>query len=406
MMLIVVAWRNIWRHPLRSRVIAAAIGLGLASGIFLMSFSWGMNEERVRRGIRNELSHIQIHHPKFHDEQETLLAIPGSTDIVRQLRNRADVQAVSGRVLVNGMAASASGAYGVQMTGIEPDDENDVTQLRSMLIEGHYFDGQVKNPLLIGKKLADKLKLRLRSKIVLTFQDEDHELISAAFRIVGVYRSVNGRLEERKVFVRSSDLVRHLSDENPLHEIAILIQQPDSIDTVAFSLQRQWPGTLVETWRELSPELRLVVDSFDQIMAIVISVLMLAMAFGIINTMLMAVLERFKELGMLMAVGMNRIRVFIMIVLETVFLSGMGALGGFAIGLLVVSYFGYVGIDISALGAEGLAEFGVTSMVYPKLALSHYLQIATIVVATSILASLYPAWKALRLQPAEAIRKI
>jgi ABC-type lipoprotein release transport system permease subunit len=160
-----------------------------------------------------------------------------------------------------------------------------------------------------------------------------------------------------------------------------------------------------ETWQEIAPELGYADEMMKQILYIIIGIILLALSFGIINTMLMAVLERKRELGMLMSVGMNKTKVFTMIVVETLFISLVGGPLGVLLGFVTITYFGSAGIDLSVVG-KGLEEFGISTMIYPKLESSFYLNVTIMVMIAALLASIYPAIKALQLKPAEAVRAI
>jgi ABC-type lipoprotein release transport system permease subunit len=256
---------------------------------------------------------------------------------------------------------------------------------------------------VVGEKLAEKLRLRLRSKLVLTFQTTDGQLVSASFRVAGIYKSINTKYDELNVFVRDTDLQSLLGKEGVVHEIAVLLN--DNRQTVAFSKDYAgaYPKLLVQWWGEIMPELQLAIETFDQIMGIIIFIILLALAFGIINTMLMAVLERVKELGMLMAVGMNRKRVFLMIMYETIMLMVVGAPLGLLMGYFTITGLGQVGIDLSHWG-EGLSSYGFNAIIYPKLEGDKYLKILVQVVVVTLVSALIPARRALKLNPVDAIR--
>ena len=171
-------------------------------------------------------------------------------------------------------------------------------------------------------------------------------------------------------------------------------------------LSGTYPKAKFESWKELAPELGLMIDSFDQYMIIFIIIILLALSFGIVNTMLMAVLERVREIGMLMAIGMNRWRVFSLIALETLYLVVIASPLGLLLAYLTINHLGEVGMDLSGLYQEGYAAYGFKSFIYPKLENIYYFRIFIMVSITAILASIYPAVTAIRLNPVSAIRKI
>ncbi|MEM6629485.1 MAG: FtsX-like permease family protein [Bacteroidota bacterium] len=402
-MLSSISWKNVWRNRTRSMVVILAIMLGIAGGIFLLSFSWGMSVQRAQNRIETEISHIQIHHPQFKDDQEVKYLLASGETILQDIQNDARVKSATGRLIVGGMISSAKAGTGVRIQGVLPKTEAAVTQLPSKLMEGAYFEDVRRNPILIGQKLAEKLQVKLKNKVVLTFQDTQGEIVSGAFRIAGIFKTVSSQYDTREVFVRQSDLRKILNLEKGVHEIALLLQDSEEVDSFQNMLASGHPDALVEDWYTLAPDLRLFFESFEAVMQIFLLIIMLALAFGIINTMLMAILERRQELGMLMSIGMNRRKIFFMIMLETLFLSIVGGILGLLLGFSLVSIFGHIGIDLSGI-EDSLEMLGMNPVVYPDIESSFYSRVALSVVLTAILSSLYPAYKALRLNPVEAVR--
>lgn len=403
-MIIAVAWRNIWRSKTRSLVILIAICLGLASGIFYMAFYKGMVDQRINTAIKTEASHIQIHHKEYLNNPDKKFVINQTDSILNVINTIEGVQATSSRILLNTMIQSPTTGSGVKVTGIVPEDEKQVTNLYSKITEGSYFEEGKRNPIVIGRKLADKLKVKLKSKVVITLQDMEGNMTGASFRIEGIFETSNTVFDEMSVFVRNSDISRIMvMNENSSHEIAVLLQQNEQLDAVDQALIADFPGLDIKTWREIMPEVSLVESSFGLTMFIFIGIILLALLFGIVNTMLMAVLERTKELGMLMAIGMNKIRVFNMILLETVMLSIFGGACGIVLGWALNLYYGVVGIDLGTW-STAYKSMGFDTLVYTKLTMDVTIDIAIMVIITGILAAIYPALKALKLKPADAIR--
>ena len=405
-MLIKIAWRNVWRNKARSIIVILSIAVGLTAGIFYTAFSFGMINDHLKRSINEYLSHIQIHHPDFDKTQQGNNMIEGGEEILSEVSTDERVKASTGRTLVGGMVSSANSGSGAVIFGIMPQHENEVTSLKDKVIEGDYFEGIKRNPVLIGKKLAEKLKVNVRNKIVLTFQDANGDITAGAFRVVGIYKSINASYEEMNVYVRMEDLNRLKGNEDKaMNEIAILLNSNDDLDQMHTVVKNIAPNQKVETWKELSSELEYMVSMFKQYMYIFIGIILLALIFGIVNTMLMAVLERTRELGMLMSIGLNKVRIFFMIVLETVFLSLVGGPMGIAISAALVAYFGNVGVDLSMF-STAFEQLGYSSIIYPEIEPSYYIEIGLMAVGAAVFAAIYPARKALQLNPSEAVRKI
>lgn len=210
--------------------------------------------------------------------------------------------------------------------------------------------------------------------------------------------------DETTVFVRAEDLANLLKmDVNDAHELAILLDDNEQLDASKEKITGLFPKMDVQSWMDLMPEVAIVKQSMNLTMYITIIIILLAMGFSIVNTMLMSVLERVKELGMLMAIGMNRMKIFAMIVLETVYLSLVGGLLGVILGVLLSKYFGKVGIDLGIWG-KGLEAYGYDTIIYPIIHPDYVVITTLLIVATGILSAVYPAYKALKLNPSEALR--
>jgi ABC-type lipoprotein release transport system permease subunit len=398
------AWRNMWRNKLRSLVIIAAVTLGIFAGIFLISFMNGMLNARIQSIVGTEMSHIQVHQPGFLENNQFSLRINHADSILAKVKATPGVLAASKRIIINCMAASAETGTGVRITGIDPADEKKVTQLHSRILEGNYFDETSRNPIVVSERLAEKLKVGLKNKIIITVQDVNNNITGGAFRIVGIYRTDNQMFDGSNVYVLNTDIAR-LTGLPPdvTHEIAITVTDNGAAEAVAQTLSAELPDLDVKDWQQLSPEAGYLVSAMTQYMFIFLIIILLALSFGIVNTMLMVIMERVHELGMLMAIGMNRKRIFIMIMLETIYLSLTGGVIGIIIGFVVSKYLGRVGINLNAW-KEAFAELGYSTNIYPDIDSKTMIITAIMVIIAGVISSLYPAYRALKLNPSESIR--
>lgn len=404
-MIFQMAWRNIWRNKVRSAVIIMSIALGLFAGLFMMGLYDGILRSRLKTVIEQEVGHLQLHHPDYKVDYEAAFTIPVWDELSGKLSTIPDIKAATARSLAQGMLATSTGSTGVQIIGVFPETENEVSLLSSKLIEGEGFVFGKRNQTLIGKKLADKMKLNTGNKLVLTFTDKDLTIVSAAFRVAGIYQSDNTPLDERNVYVYADDLNRLMSLENECHEVAILLTHDKALNAVQRTINEMVPTLLVENWKQVSPETLMMIETTDTYSIIFIGIIMLALMFGIINTMLMAVLERTREIGMLVALGMNKTRLFMLVLWETVLLTVAGAPFGFVLAWTVIKYYGRVGIDISSFAGDAMSGFGFSSLMYPEFPWTKLLTVLYIICFTAFVASLFPSYKALRLVPVEAMRQ-
>ena len=403
-MIISVSWRNIWRNRTRSLVILTAIGLGIFVGVFAVAFMLGWVNQRLDSVINTEVSHLQIHHPRYLESREIDNYIPEAGQMLTGISGMEHVKAASARLLVNCMIASAETGAGIRLNGIDPQKERLVTDIHEKITEGDYFEGDASNLVVIGEKLAERLNVGLRSRVVITLAEMDGTLTGGAFRVAGIYKTANTAFDETTVFVPYTGLRDLLKiEDGAAHQVAVLLGEDNMEDRVAGKLRERWEGVEVMTWTDLMPEAQLLHEQMALMMYIFVGIILLALAFGIVNTMLMVIIERTKELGMLMAVGMNRVRVFGMVVLESVFLCLTGGAAGMVLALLGTAVTGRTGINISAW-AEGLEAMGFDSVVYPQIGFDYVIRITVMVIVAGILSAIYPARKAIRLKPAEALR--
>lgn len=401
-----IAWKNIGRSKTRSLVVILSIIIGVWAVIFLMAFSLGMGDSYVKNAIKYQYSHLQMHHMNFDEDHAVDQYIPYDTVL---LNSYTTVKYHTARIILNGMLSTGHGARGVWIKGVLPYKENDISGIAEKIVEGDFLNENDVKGILVSKKLTQKFRLKLKSRVVLTFQDMTGEMKSSAFRVMGIFNTGNAMLDEGQVIVNQSG-IRPLIFSDSLsslafHEIAIEQKKLEWIDTTQKQLQSDFPQLRVQNYKEVAPDLGLLETQIRTSGFIFIGIFMLALIFGIINTMLMAVLERYKELGMLQAIGMTKSKVFNMVVLETLLLSMVGVPVGFLFGWISVSLFQKNGLDVSAF-AKGNEQFGISSRIFPILDINLFIQLGIAVAITALIASIYPAVKAIKLKPVEAMRKI
>jgi len=239
--------------------------------------------------------------------------------------------------------------------------------------------------------------------VVLTFQDAEGTLCRASFRISGIYKTLNTTWDEFHLYVHHEDLEQTLGA--PLvHEVLVRFTETVDTDEKTLELAAVLPNDMsLKSWKQVNPELGFADDMMAIMLVLVLGIIMMALLFGIINNMLMAILERRRELGMLMAVGMNKRKLFLMILLETLMLGFVGGPIGIVLSDLSTRIMMRIGVDLTSK-KEGLAELGVQSIIYPEIVPEYYIIIAIMVVTTALIASILPAVRALKLNPVEAIR--
>tara|TARA_Y100000816_G_scaffold181789_1_gene131605 strand:- start:144 stop:1370 length:1227 start_codon:yes stop_codon:yes gene_type:complete len=403
--LIKIAWRNIWRNKLRSLVVIISIIFGLLGGIIMIAMSYGLNEERMNNAVDTYLSHIQIHNNSFSEDYNIKHTIDNLNLIEEALNNDERVISYTKRIVLNGMLSNSNGSYGIQVKGVDPDTEIKVTNTYDKIIDGEYFKSKRDNTILVGKKLADRLNLKLKSKVVITFQDENYELTSLLFRVEGIFRSGNSRYDETNVFVKNISIIKNLPRFSGYHEIPILLNDINLRGEVKEDLIPISTNNIVEGWDDISKELAYANEMLAAVLYIFMMIILSGLSFGVINTMLMAILERKKEIGMLMSIGMDRYKIFLMISIETIFLSMIALPFGLILSYVIVEYYSVVGIDLSIVEA-GLENFGVGTRLYFKVPNEEYFIVSFMVLIISIVSSIFPSIRALKINPVEATKTI
>ncbi|MDG1396068.1 MAG: FtsX-like permease family protein [Flavobacteriales bacterium] len=399
-----IAWRNIWRTPMRSLIVIGSIVMGIWAGIFVVAFSYGLNKQRTESRIKNAISHIQIHHPEYQKEYDSKFYLKEPDQLNSVLESDKSIESYAFRTLLNGMVSSPIKSNGVRIIGVNKNQEKELTTIYSGLVKGTYFESKRRNPILIGEALAEKLKVKLQSKVVITFQDTENTIISGAFRVCGIYKTQYSKYDQGTVFIENKDLHRLLKSEN-FHQVALLCNSINQVDSTYNSLKTNLPEYEVKDWKSIAPELAYADKIMESWLFLIMIIIMLALIFGIINTMLMAVFERRKELGMLMAIGMNRSKIFLLILIETLFLSLIGAPTGLVLGALTIKITSETGINLAFI-SKGLENVGLGSVIYPQIESYFYLFITVMVFLFTLIAAIYPSRKALMLKPTEAIRTI
>jgi putative ABC transport system permease protein len=386
-------------------IVISAIALGVAAACFSAALMFGMASQKINAAIGNEVSSIQLHHPDFLDNYDIQDSIAQPEHVAEVISHMQGVKSVSERSVITGMIMSASSSAGIRINAVDPNAEKLVTNIHSDFCStcGTYLNVGKHNQIIISSKLAEKLKVRVKSKIILRFQGIAGTIIDGAYKICGIYKTSNGVFDEINVFIDRKELSAQLNNQLPVNEIAVMLSNNDRVVQTATLIRSANPHLSVLTWDQLQPELGLLTGLLTVSLFFLQAIILAALAFGIVNTMLMVVLERIHELGMLVAIGMNRLKLFRLIMLETVFLSVTGGFFGISISILVTTLAAHTGIDLSSL-AKGIESLGFDSIIYPEIRMSFFIGTTILVIITGILSSIYPARLALKINPADAVR--
>lgn len=404
-MIIKISWRNIWRNKMRSLIIMLSVAIGIFAGIMVLSLYKGMIKSRIKTVIYTETGHLQIHDSSFKKDFEPIYYLKEGSEIVKYLNKMPEVKAIATRTVATGMLSTTTGSAGIKINGINDEEEISVSQLNKKIKEGKTFGNTKQNQIYIGQKIANKMKLKIGSKLVLTCMDTSNQIVSSSFKVTAIYESDNAPFDEMNVYVRQSILNEMLGTGNQFHELSIILKKDESVVSVQEQIKQKYKSYLVESWKKLSAETDLMVNTIDITSYIVIGIILFALAFGIINTMLMAILERTREIGMMMALGMNRRMLFLLVLTETFFLTIMGTPVGLLASWFLANYYGKHGFSWGETEKEMLTRFGFNTTIYTSFPGEKVLMVILFVVVTALFSCIYPSIKALQLKPVDALRK-
>jgi ABC-type lipoprotein release transport system permease subunit len=412
-----LAWRNLWRNRRRTFIAMAAIAFGYAMLLFVACLMAGLRWQMIENGTCLVMSQIQVHAPGYYPNRAIQKTLGGShgTDVGAMLTKIAAdprISAAAPRVYGYGLLSAAHRSAGVELMGIVPDREPDVTTLGSHLTRGSYLTARIPMGVVIGEKLASTIGIEVGSEIVLITQAADGSMGNDSYTVVGVFRTGLDSVD-RGLVVMSLPSLQQLLNLTPgrVHEVGIKLKDISAARNLAAALNLDLARTVpvvVSPWPDLAPELANYVE-FNRGVTFALFIIFFMMAvIGVMNTMLMAVFERTRELGMLMALGMRPVAVIVLIMAEAAGLAIASLIVGGAISIPLLWYLQVHGLDLGGATGEVVSVAGVVvgHLWYGRQDFPAYGQAAVGLAATALVSALYPAWRAAHFRPTEAIRKV
>ena len=412
--LLVIAWRNLLRGWRRSAVVLVAMTVGLSACLLLVGWNHGLLGQMVENAVSTRLGHLVVVAPGYRQNPDVQRNLPESGREIAAAIERFPGAHASPRLVGDGLLQSSRRSSRVQLVGVYPAQEARVSIVDDSLVEGHFplpapTTGARSLPeIAIGVAMAERLRVKLGDKVVVHAPGEAG---LGAFRVAGIFRTSASQFDRSVAFLRLEDAQRLLAVPDRVTEVAVSLDDPEQLPALqAFTraeLARTQPESALDvlTWAEREPRLAAMLDLMANTAWIVYGAVFLAMAFGIANALLMMVYERIREFGMLRALGLQARRLLALVLLESILMTVAGTLFGLALGVPIVLWIGHVGLDLSRFAA-GLTEFGISTTIYARIEPRDVALPIVVALITAVLAALWPAWKAARLRPAEAIRHI
>ena len=395
-----LSWRNLWRHRRRNTILLIAIAIAVAGVVLLNSLLRGMQVDMENSVIENLTGHVKVLQPGYLDDP----SVANGFEVTEGWDLDLPPEAVAGwtsRVRVPAVIMSERETRGVQLVGIDPAREH-ISFLDDVVIEGEGLSGPDDRRVMVGAGLAEQLETKVGRRLVLVMQGADGRNREAGYRIAGIYRAEIAGLEKAFVFTGEATL-QDLLDTLVVTEVSVRLTDSSHEASILGRMVDAFVGLDVRSWRDLEPQAAMLVEFMDNAVFIYFLVIMSALVFGLVNTLVTAVMERVRELGMLRALGMRPRSVVAQVVVESSLIMLVGVAGGLLIAAGVYSLIAD-GIDLTAFD-DSLASFGVRPIFVPVIQIGDVILVAVLSLILGLLASFYPARRAVKLKPLDALRR-
>ncbi len=406
-----MAWRNIWRNPRRTILTICAITFASVLLVFMLSFQFGSYETMINTSVKISTGHLQVRSERYQKKKNIRFVISDPHKIGGLLDTIPEVDAYTFRGQAFALISSKDRSYGTLVTGIEPDREARVSRLKKLVREGNFLTPADNNGAVVGKLLAKNLRVSIGDELTLLGQGRDGSFAATVVRVKGIFSSGLDEFDRSAVQIPLATFQDTFSMGRAVHEIVVIGRSLSDVSAIKARLQADLSALddrkTLQTfdWQELMPGLRQAIE-MDLISGLIFyGLLIIVVAFSILNTFLMAIFERTKEFGVMMAIGTTPRRLTKILLLESMTMTLIGILAGICLGIGVTYYFQVHGIDFAG-GSELLSQFGITGRMYPKLSFLSVSIGPFMVLFFTLLAALYPALKVRRLRPVEAMTAI
>ena len=406
-----MAWRNIWRNPRRTILTVCAITFASVLLVFMLSFQFGSYETMINTSVKISTGHLQVQAEKYHEKKSIRFVISEPqviADIVEQIP---EVAAYTFRGQAFSLISSKNRTYGVVITGIDPQKEANVSRLKKLVREGNFLSANDANQAVVGKLLAKNLRVTIGDELTLLGQGRDGSIAATVVPVKGIFSSGIDEFDRSAIQIPLTTFQDTFNMDEAVHEVVIIGKSLSDvpkikakIETALTALNSDKPLKTLD-WQELMPGLRQAIE-MDLVSGLIIyGLLIIVVAFSILNTFLMAIFERTREFGVMMAIGTTPRRLTKVLLIESMTMTAIAIIAGILIGMGITYYFQIYGIDFSG-GSDLLNQFGITGRIYPKLSLLSVSVGPFMVLFFTFIAALYPALKVRRLRPVEAMTAI
>lgn len=406
-----IAWSNLWRNPRRTAITVSGLALGVIMLAFSDSLMAGIRRDLIEQGTRLLLGHVQIHARNYRPDRSIFDTIPGDgPGLAKRLRQEPDVLGAAPRAIGYGLISAGENSAGADLLGVVPELEAAVSTLSGYIVNGRDLktrDGSPGGEVVIGQRLASTLAVVPGDRVVILTQGADGSLGNDVYSVAGVFRTGIDGVDGGLAVMTLGDLhaLLALAPER-VHEIAIRTSDPATAPAVASRLARLAPErTEVVPWPVLAPQIGEYVDMSEAWMWLMYLIVLALAAVAVLNTMLMAVFERFREFGVLAAVGMRPLHIVVLVAAEVAALAAVALAVSVAAGWPLMHWLVHSGIDLQSI-TSGIAMSGVALSPVMRGAWTWqaYVRSAALLIGFALLTGLYPAVRAARVNPAALTR--
>ena len=402
-----LAWRNIWRHPRRTILTIAAMVFADTLLVFMLGLQFGQYRMMIDNSLRIFTGQMQVQASGYHDEPHMYRSIAAADELAQAIRDNTRLQSVSVRGYGFALVSSETRTIGAQISGVDPQHEPLVSTIPGLVKQGRYLRGSAENELVVGSTLARNLKISPGDELTLLGSGRDGSIAATVAPVVGIFESGNRDLDRQMLSMPIDTFREVFSMGDQAHSIIIGGEhdQADSIAALTRAALHDRETLLLLDWETLLPGLKQAIQADFTSAWFMYAVLIVLVAFGMLNTMLMSVLERTHEFGILLALGVRHGKLGRMIITESAVLAMTGMLLGMLAGGLVIWYFLVNGFSYPGMEAMG-ERFNIPSVLRPEVSLRSLLPGPLAVFIATMLASLYPIWHMRRLRPIEALQAV
>jgi len=401
-----LAWRNLWRHARRTWLTIGAMVFSNTLLVFMISFQFSMYGLMIDNTLQVFSGHMQVQAPGYKDDQKMRQVVPAVQSLAERLRSELDSETVAARGWSFGLASSDERSYGIGIYGVEPAFEANVSNIPGLIKEGQYFESIDAMEIVIGAMLARNLRVGVGDELTILGSGLDGSFAAAVATIVGIFESGVKEIDRNIAEMPLGAFEEVFYMNGAGHQVVILAPTLDEAPRVQEQVAATLPQELVvHDWTALQPGLKQAIQADMSSAFFMYGILVVLVAFSVLNTQLMSVLERTHEFGVVMALGMKPGRLGRLVMLETTLMGLIGFILGAAAGALLTYWFSVNGLSYPGM-EEMAAKFNLPSRVYPHVSMLKTVFGPAVVFLFTLLAAAYPAWRLRRLNPVEAMRTV